>query len=796
MRIHFFLWLFFCCFLGTTAQIRLAGYQQSHIDSSLLSSQWKAKWISVPDIKDNTFAVAHFRKAISLTAKPEHFFVHVTADNRYKLFVNGQFVSLGPARGDLRNWNFETVDLAPFLKAGKNILAAVVWNFAEEKPAAQISTGSLEFLMQGATEAEAIVNTNDSWLCIKNKAYGTVNYPVKGYYVAGPGELFDSAVYPWNWESNTYDDSNWLKAKQGINGGGKLARDYPGRLLVPSPIPPMEFKTERLQAVRLSNGITCTESFIEGKESITIPAHTNVRILLDHKHLTTGYPTLLYGKGSKAEIEIRYAEALYEKGNGTAKGNRNEIDGKEFVGYGDKIIASGREGCSFTPLWWRTWRYIQLDIHTQDEPLVLNDFYGTFSAYPFVRESEFSASGHDELNRMLDIGWQTARLCANETYMDCPYYEQLQYFGDTRIQAIISLYNTHDKYMVKNALEQGRQSMIADGITMSRYPSYINQLISSFSLWWIGMGYDYWMYRGDEPYLKTLLPAHRNILTWYEQWLKPDYSLAYIPYWFFADWSDGFSYGEPIREKDGNSAFQDLLYLMMLDRSGEMERAFGNPDIAIHYQQIASEIRKRFKQKYWDIERRLFADTFEHNSFSQHVNSMAIIAGIVHGKEAADLMEKTLSDKSLIQATIYFRYYVHQALSIAGKGDELLDNLNIWRNQMDLGVTTWAEKPEPSRSDCHAWGASPNIELFRILLGIDSEAPGFSKVRIAPALGTLKTASGKIPHPKGEISVSYKNKKEKLEAEISLPAGVTGTFYWKGKERSLSEGKQTFSITN
>ena len=70
---------------------------------------------------------------------------------------------------------------------------------------------------------------------------------------------------------------------------------------------------------------------------------------------------------------------------------------------------------------------------------------------------------------MLEIGWRTARLCANETYMDCPYYEQLQYFGDTRIQAMVTLFNTRDGHMVKNALEQGRQSMTADGLTMSRY---------------------------------------------------------------------------------------------------------------------------------------------------------------------------------------------------------------------------------------------------------------------------------------------------------------------------------------
>lgn len=794
MKVHI-LCLLLCCFFGTRAQVRLSGYHQEQVDPALLSQRWEAKWISVPGVAAHSYAVVHFRKAIELDSKPEHYFVHVTADNRYKLFVNGQFASLGPARCDLRNWNFETVDIAPFLHSGKNVLAAVVWNFADKKPVAQISMGDLSFLMQGATEQEKAVNTNSSWLCFQNKAYSPIEYPVKGYYAAGAGELFDSANYPWGWEKASFDDSDWTKAENGINGGGKLARDYPGRLLVPTPIPPMEYKTERLQSVRRSTGVTCPEAFLQGKKAITVPAHTKVQLLLDHQHLTTGYLSLSYSQGAKAEIEIRYAEGLYNKEGDQAKGDRNKVDGKEFIGYGDKIIASGQQDCVYTPLWWRTWRYVQLNIETQDEPLVLNDIYGTFSGYPFVRESEFQAKGHEELNRMLDIGWQTARLCANETYMDCPYYEQLQYFGDTRIQAMITLYNTHDQYMVKNALEQGRQSMIADGITMSRYPSYVNQLISSFSLWWIGMGHDYWMYRGDEEYMKTLLPAHRSILSWYEKWLKPDYSLDYIPYWFFVDWSEGLDNGEPIREKKGNSALQDLMFLMMLDKGAEMEKAFGMPSIADHYLQVATAIRKGFKQKYWDATRGLFADTFDHHSYSQHVNSLAILTGMVEGDEAMEVMRKTLTEKDLTQATIYFRYYVHQALSVAGLGNELMDNLQIWRDQMALGLTTWAEKPEPSRSDCHAWGASPNIELYRILLGIRSDAAGFEKVRIAPALGDLKEVAGKMPHPKGFISVSYiVEKNGTLTAHIELPKGISGVFCWKGKEYALHDGEQTIII--
>ncbi len=801
MRKNVLLSLFLLLTVSVCAQIRLSGYHQSYIDPSLLEGRWKARWISMPGEAVNVYGVYHFRKSVNLTDVPERFVVHVSADNRYKLYVNGRLVSLGPARGDVYNWNFETVDIAPYLQTGTNVLAAVVWNYAEQKPIAQMSLNQTGFILQGNTAAEAMVNTDASWRCLRDEAYAPWRGgSVRGYFVVGPGEQFTAAAYPWGWESPDYDDSRWKPAVAGMEGAVKGARDYPGRLLVPSPIPPFRLEIERLSAVRQAEGINCPADFLKKPVSLTIPAHTKVRLLLDHNQLTTGYFSLLFSKGKAAEVTVGYAEALYEdKVSATTKtyslntkGNRNEVAGKRFIGYEDKLIADGGENRLFTSLWWRTWRYVELTIQTAGEPLVMQDVYGTFSAYPFTNATQFSAPGNDRLGKILEIGWHTARLCANETYMDCPYYEQLQYFGDTRIQAMISLYNTTDRYMVKNAIEQGRQSIVADGITMSRYPSSVHQFISSFSLWWICMGHDYWMYRGDEAYMQTLLPAYRGVLAWYEQWLKPDSSLGYVPHWFFADWAAGFDYGEPVREKDGNSAFQDLMYLLTLDAVADMEEAIGLPVMAVHYREIATRIRETMMPKYWNATRGLFADTHDHRSYSQHVNALAVLAGIVKGNEATSVVTRMLQDTTIIQATIYFRYYVHQALDKAGLGDQLLDRMQIWYDQMALGLTTWAEMPEPSRSDCHAWGASPNIEFFRIILGIRSAAPGFAKVLISPSLGQLKEVSGVMPHPKGVISATYRiDKKGKLTAHLILPEGVTGLFVWKGKEHQLMAGKQT-----
>ena len=147
-------------------------------------------------------------------------------------------------------------------------------------------------------------------------------------------------------------------------------------------------------------------------------------------------------------------------------------------------------------------------------------------------------------------------------------------------------------------------------------------------------------------------------------------------------------------------------------------------------------------------------------------------------------------------ASIYFKYYLHQALIKAGLGNDYTKWLEKWKENLQQGLTTWAESSDVSgtRSDCHAWGSSPNIEFFRTILGIDAAAPGFAKVKITPHLGELKNVSGTMPHPNGMIAAAYKYQAGKWAVSISLPVNTSGTFLWKGKQYLLKPGKNDFKL--
>jgi hypothetical protein len=436
-------------------------------------------------------------------------------------------------------------------------------------------------------------------------------------------------------------------------------------------------------------------------------------------------------------------------------------------------------------------------VQTKSDPLTIDDIYGAFTGYPFGQPSEF-VTDDAEIKKMLDIGWRTARLNAWETYTDCPYYEQLQYIGDTRVQAMITYYNSSDNRLPRNAIALMDHSRLTDGVTLSRYPTRNTQIIPPFSLWYIGMLHDYWMYRGDDSFIAGKLPGARAILTFFSRFQDSAGSLKNTPYWTFVDWANGrdWSFGSPPKGPDGSSSILDLQLLWAYEWAADMEGKLGIPYYAGLYGKKAAQLKETIRHKYWSAQHGLYADTKEKNNFSQHANALAILTGMLSKTERLAVGKRLLADSTLTQCSIYFKYYLHQALVQAGLGDGYLDWLGIWRKNMEMGLTTWAEDSNIDyvRSDCHAWGSSPNIEFFRTVLGIDTDAPGFRKVRIEPHPGKLTDLGGEIPHPNGKIAVHYRRLHGKWNISVSLPLRTAGIFIWKEKTYRIKPGNNDLTI--
>ena len=797
-------------FFATVVVALLATLPTGTQGQSTQEKHWSAQWITAQGVAERDEVVLHFRKVIELRDAPKEFLVDLSADNQFILYVNGREAGRGPSRGDLAHWRYERLDLGPLLHAGRNVLAAMVWHFGTHAAIAQMSERA-GFLLHGAGEQERAADSNASWEVEEESGISLLKPKVNGYFAAEPGERWDGGRFDWNANregaetparkdgdsAQTLARGRWGKAVTLGRGALREEQDAPNNWqLVRDALPPAERQELPPARVVETHCAVSSEDFLRGGWELR--ARSKCSLLLDQGELTTGYPVLTAGEGRGATIRLTYAEALLD-GQGR-KGNRNEVAGKHIEGVVDEFLPGGETAQrEFSPLTWRTWRYLELDVETHDEPVRILGLRSWFSAYPFVERAYFH-SDDSSLEPIWKIGWRTARLDAHDTYMDTPYWERLQYIGDTRIQALISYAVAGDDRLARQAIEAFDASRVPDGLTQSRYPSSLVQMIPTFSLMWVGMVHDFWTYRGDREFVRGQVPGTRTALGWFLRRQRADGLLGKISWWPFVDWGADFTDGVPPEDDDGGSAVMTLQLVEALRYGAELERAFGEAGVAEGYEKAAARAAEAVRKLCWNGKYGLLADSPAQKHFSQHANILGVWLDVIPAEQQKEVLGRILSTSdagfaahgeipAMTAATYYFRFYLARAVEHAGMGDEYLKLLGPWREMVSLGLTTWAESPEPTRSDSHAWSAHPDYDLLRIVAGIRPASPGFTKVTIEPHPGALGNLKAAMPTPAGMVEVEYLNFAPEIAAKVKLPQGVTGQLLWKGRRFALKPGE-------
>lgn len=746
---------------------------------------WPARWIG---IEGETPFVAGYRLAFDLKARTSIRF-HVSADERYELYLDGVLVGRGPDRGDLDHWSFESYEAT--LDVGPHRFAARVWSIGEEAPYAQFTRGH-GFLL--AAEGTPLNTGEAKWEAALLPGHG---FRPKGVaWGTGLKLELDGRAFPWGWEEGV-DALAWTPARARDQAFAYVgANDMePGRMLVPAQLPAQweaPFVGGRIRHVAAHSGgethaipiraadsipeeVVAWQALIAG-QALTIPARTTRRVLLDFEEYVCAYPEARLRGGRAASVRVHWQEALF--GPDDAKGNRDEIEGKFFKsigkpedGVGDRFIAGGGEERHST-LWWEAGRYVEIVVETADEPLTFDALRFVETRYPYEDVSEF-ASSDPRLARVKRLGFRTLQMCAHETTMDCPFYEQFQYVGDTRLQCLVAYVTQDDDRLARQALLAFDRSRGPDGLTRSRYPSRIRQTIPTFSLWWIAMVHDFALWRGDLAFVRNLMPGVRAVLDAYRRNVDPEGLYHALEGWNFVDWVPGWKDGAPVGAHWGVSGVLNFHLALAARMAAELEEWAGEPDLAEHQRKLHDRVLKAAEGRFWSSEKGLYADDPDHEHWSEHAQCLALLAGAKHGEAAvrtiAALPVPSSSERQeFARTTVYFDHYLFEALGSIGRTDVIRSRLGLWTGLLDEGLRTVVEMPEPTRSDCHAWGAHPIFHLFATFLGVRPTAPGMSSVRIKPQLGGLGWAEGTLRTPHGPLHVRAD---EKGVRKI-LPQGV------------------------
>jgi len=761
-----------------------------------MAEAWNAKWISYAYDPRQDLGVFAFRRRFDRASV-----IRVSADNRYKLYCNGKLVGMGPQRGDAQHWFYDTYDLTPFLCDGENELVALVWNFGWMAPMAQhtVRTGfvleelpvspppdplpSKTMALRGEGES---LSTPAGWEVARVEAWSfdMMHSGVGEFYIdIGPGEIVDFRELPLSAGGTddlalSLDTLEWrvphvicTAEDRGANGGGTPW------MLIPATLPQQRYLP--LSASGSSHG--------EG----TGGWGDSGRQLYDFGELLCAYPRFTLEGPRGAEVRITYAESLWIPGT-EDKGNRNEVEGKEIRGYQDRVILSGGVDV-FEPLWWRTFRFVEIELTPPPSPLPASgegeiscDIQIIQTGYPYQVESSFEAD-HPWVKPIWDVSVRTADRCAGETYFDCPYYEQLQYVGDSRIQALIGYYLGRDRRLQRNCIDQIGWSITENGLTQSRYPSRQTQVIPPFSLWWVMMLYDQMLYDAV-PYTLEHAGQVSRVLDGFCGLTEQVGGC----FWNFGDWVPGWRWGVP--PGGVQSRMHQLLYML----AHAAQHALNGAEL----RDRADVLREWVDfQADWMLE---ISEPRIHGLLGQDAPSEHVEALWRCLQSMVGLTPDAWPHEALVEAakcTYYFGYYKHVAMfsspppsplparqTTPGEGEfSYVSELRPWFDQIENGLTTFAENPEPTRSDCHAWSAHPILGFFQIIAGVTSTAPGWSKVKIAPQPFELRRFDAVIAHPKGDLNVAYENDR------LTIDSPVEAHLFWQGREALLPPGKHRIS---
>jgi len=252
-----------------------------------------------------------------------------------------------------------------------------------------------------------------------------------------------------------------------------------------------------------------------------------------------------------------------------------------------------------------------------------------------------------------------------------------------------AIYATNDDVLMRKAIKSFDDSRLPNGLTASRFPSYIVQVIPTYSLIWVDMINDYFMYREDAPFLEQFLPGMVTVLDWFARHIDDTGLLANLDWWNFTDWTKGFQNGIPPGADDGHSANVSLQYVYALQNAVPIFRHFGWEIEAKRYEESAKKLQNAILQSSYDTNKYLIAERPEKDVFSQHTNIFGVLTETIPVKNHQSVMKQVLTDTSLIQTSIYFKFYLVRALQKAGMGSEYFNQLGPWKYMLDQSMTTF-----------------------------------------------------------------------------------------------------------
>lgn len=445
----------------------------------------------------------------------------------------------------------------------------------------------------------------------------------------------------------------------------------------------------------------------------------------------------------------------------------------------------------------RGFRYATLTFRfPQDttQPVYLRSLSCILNTYPYEQRGLFRCSD-PLLNQIYDMSCYTVRLCSEDTFVDCPAYEQTFWVGDARNEALFAYAGFGDYTLARRCLMLAGQSLEKSPLVESQVPSAWENILTAWALLWAIACYEHYLFTGDLEFARALFPTvqkqNENLHTRYIN----TNGLLEISAWNMLDWAPMDT------PSQGVVTHQNMWLVKVWEDTAQLAEALGETLHAQTWRQWAHELREAINRHLWVEERRAYTDCLREDGtpspvFSQQTQVVASLCDIPNTPERKAIVESYLHEAPgfVPIGSPFMMAFLLEALQKAGHRAPVLEHIReAWGMMVAMGATTcWEVLPNKllhnplhasetawggggwfTRSHCHAWSAAPAYALPACILGIQILEPGFQRFALAPNLCGLEWAYGAFPTPKGAITYALERAEGKTRLLLTVPPNTT-----------------------
>ncbi len=421
----------------------------------------------------------------------------------------------------------------------------------------------------------------------------------------------------------------------------------------------------------------------------------------------------------------------------------------------------------------------EIDI-TWDGEVYVRDVYIRATHYPIALEGSFRCSD-DTLNRIYELGKHTVDICRQGIELDSPHHQEtLGCVGDYAIESLIAYYCFGDYSLTRQDITRIAEYLRATDGKMFH---------TSYSLIWIQMLYDYYLYSGEQSLLIETEDVLDTLMQRFHSYIGATGVIEYAPNYMFLDWVDVDEFTLHHPPKVLGQATLSAQYYGALQVAAKIYQVLEKKDKSAKCQERQKPLKNAFRSCFYDEKKKVFqsglgtsSDTNEwlpqnvnRRYYIWHANIFAVLYGLCEGEEAHEIMERILQDDSMVRVEIYGMHFLLEAIYKAGLfetyGMELIQRWTELVNECEKGMreglgsgTTWAAY---IYDYSHGWGCTPTYQLPSKISGLQILEPGFKRISLNPNLCNLEWAEMEIPTPQGKIKLRLGE-----NSYVELPQGI------------------------